>query len=161
MKDYQKSITVNNTTQEVYTALTQHIPDWWSDDFAGAAANKGDQYNIAFGETRKTFEIAEAIPGQQITWLCLKAYIDMDDLKKKDEWVGTRISWTIAATGNKTTLTMQHKGLNKGVECYDVCEPAWDYFMKSIELFLTTGQGTPYHKAKAKLEWEEIEQPGN
>jgi hypothetical protein len=74
MKDYEKSIIVNNPAGEVYAALTQHIPDWWSNDYSGAAAQKGDQYNIAFGETRKTFEIIEAIPNQQVAWLCLKAY---------------------------------------------------------------------------------------
>jgi len=40
--DYQKSINLNNPTHEVYAAITEHIPDWWSDDFSGAAAHKGD-----------------------------------------------------------------------------------------------------------------------
>ena len=38
MKDYQKSIAVNNPAHEVYKAITEHIPDWWSEDFSGAAA---------------------------------------------------------------------------------------------------------------------------
>jgi hypothetical protein len=155
MKDYQKSITVKKPAAEVYAAIAEHIPEWWSDDFSGASAQKGDQYNIAFGETRKTFEIVEAIPNQKIVWLCKKAYIDKDTLKKKDEWVGTKLIWTITTAENGTTLTVLHEGLNKSFECYDLCEPAWDYFMVSIESFLTTGNGTPYHKEEAKLEWEE------
>ena len=155
MNDYQKSITVSNPAGEVYSAVTEHIPGWWSDDFSGAAAKVGDQFNIAFGETRKTFEIIEAVPNQRVVWLCLKAYIDMDALTKKDEWVGTKLTWTI--TGNKqgTTLTMLHEGLNKSFECYDICERGWDYFMESMEAFLTTGTGTPYRKKEAKLEWED------
>lgn len=152
MNDYQKSITVSNTPAEVYQAITRHITDWWSDDLSGASAEKGDIYDIAFGNTKKTFEIAEAIPNQQVDWLCLKAYIDMDELEKKDEWVGTRIIWTITAEGNDTKLTMLHLGLNKSVACYDVCEPAWDYFMASIQAYLTTGVGTPYRKKVVKLE---------
>jgi len=156
MKDYQKSITVSNTAAKVYSAITEHIPDWWSDDFSGAAAHKGDQYSIAFGQTKKTFEIIEAVPDQQVIWLCLKAHIDMEVLTKKDEWVGTKLIWTIGSDGaNSSTLTMLHEGLNKSFECYDVCEPAWDYFMASIQAFLTTGTGTPYRKKEAKLEWEE------
>lgn len=154
-KDYQKSITVSNPADEVYAAITQHIPDWWSDDFSGASAQKGDEYNIAFGGTRKTFQIQEAIPGKQVVWLCLKAYIDMEALKKKDEWAGTRLIWTIAGDEYGTALTMLHEGLNKSFECYDVCEPAWDYFMASLQAYLTTGTGTPYHKQEARLEWEE------
>jgi hypothetical protein len=155
MNDYQKSITVNNPADEVYAAITEHIQDWWSDDFSGAAAQKGDQYMIAFGATRKTFEIVEAVPNQQVAWLCLKAYIDMEALKRKDEWVGTRLIWAIASDEGGTTLTMLHEGLNKSFECYDVCEPAWDYFIASLHAFLTAGSGTPHHKQEAKLEWED------
>jgi len=155
MNDYQKSITVNNTAEEVYSAITEHIQEWWSDDFSGASAQKGDHYTIAFGKTRKTFEIAEAIPNRQVIWLCRKAYIDMAALKKKDEWEGTRLIWTITGDDHGTTLTFLHEGLNRSFECYDVCEPGWDYFIASLHAFLTTGSGTPYHKLEAKLEWED------
>ncbi|OOQ60886.1 SRPBCC family protein [Mucilaginibacter pedocola] len=154
MKDYEKSITVSNSSEEVYAAITQHIPDWWGDDFEGASAEVGDTYNIAFGNTKKTFEIIEAVPNKKVTWLCLKAYIDMDGLETKDEWVGTRIIWMISSNAESTQLTMLHQGLNKSVECYNICEPAWDYFMASIEAYLTIGTGTPYKKKVAKLEWE-------
>ncbi len=151
MNDYKKSITVNKSISDVYAAITDHIQDWWSDDFSGAAAQKGDQYTIAFGTTQKTFEILEAVPNQQVVWLCLKAYIDMAALKRKDEWAGTRLIWTIASDDRGTTLTMLHEGLNKSFECYDLCEPAWDYFIASLHAFLTTGSGTPFHKQEAKL----------
>jgi len=153
--DYQKSITVSKPANEVYAAITEHIRDWWSDDLSGAAAKKGDQFNIAFGATRKTFEIAEAILGERVVWLCLKAHIDMAALKRKDEWVGTRLTWTIASGNDGTTLTLLHEGLNKSLECYDVCEAGWDYFIASLHAFLTTGSGTPYHKQEAKLALED------
>ena len=155
MNDYQKSITVGNTAEEVYSAITEHIQDWWSDDFSGASVKKSDQYNITFVGTKKTFEIIEAIPNQRVVWLCLKAYIDMDTLQKKDEWVGTRLIWTIASNDQGSTLTFLHEGLNKSFECYDVCAPAWDYFIPSLQAFITTGKGTPFHRQEAKLEWEE------
>jgi hypothetical protein len=152
--DYQKSFTVNKTAQEVYEAITEQVQDWWSDDFTGSAAKKGDQYKIAFGETRKTFEIAEAIPDKQVVWLCRVAYIDMDTLTKKDEWVGTKIFFTLSADEKGTTLTFLHEGLNPGMQCYSVCEPGWDYFIDSLHKFITTGTGAPYKKAVAKLELE-------
>jgi hypothetical protein len=155
MKDYQKSITLNCTSAEIYTALTQHITDWWSDDFSGAASKKDDQYNIAFGETRKTFKIDEAVPNERLSWLCLEAYIDLDYLKKKDEWVGTKIIWTIETAGDTSFLTIIHQGLNKSIECYNACEPAWDYFMHSLQAYLLTGVGTPYRKGAATLEPKE------
>ena len=155
MKDYQTSITVHQIAEEIYSALTNHINAWWSNDFSGASAKKDDRYKIAFGTTRKTFKIEEAVPNQRVTWLCLEAYIDMESLKRKDEWVGTKIIWTIETAANNTTLTMLHQGLNKTIECYDACEPAWDYFMSSLKAFLTTGSGTPYRKAETTSEKKE------
>ena len=146
MKDYQKSITVSKSPAEVYAALTQHIPDWWSNDFLGASAKKGDQYNIAFGGTKKTFGIIEAIPGRQVAWKCLKAHIDMAALKNKSEWVGTKLTWTLNAAKEGTTLTFLHEGLNQSFECYNVCESGWDYFIASLQAYLETGKGTPYLK---------------
>jgi uncharacterized protein YndB with AHSA1/START domain len=158
MNDYQKSITVNKPVSEVYAAITEHIQDWWSDDFSGVAAQKGGQYTIAFGGTQKTFGILEAVPNQQIIWLCQKAYIDMPALKKKDEWVGTKLIWTLNAADHGTTLTFFHEGLNQSFECYDLCEPAWDYFIASLQAYLVTGKGMPFSKAAGNKDWEENEQ---
>lgn len=146
MKDYQKSITLSCSPGEVYTALTKQIPEWWSEDFSGSASEKDDEYDIAFGKTKKTFRIEEAIPNQRLSWLCLKAYIDLESLKKRDEWIGTKIIWTIEDNGESSILTINHQGLNPGIECYQACEPAWNYFMASLQAYLITGTGMPYRK---------------
>ena len=149
MKDYQKSFTVNEPVSEVYTAITRHIADWWSNDLSGAAAQAGDSFNIAFNNTRKTFQIAEAIPNERVVWKCIKAHIDMASLSNKSEWVGTTLIWTFAAEGQGTTLNFLHEGLNQSFECYDVCESGWDYFLTSLQLYLETGKGTPHLKKEA------------
>jgi len=146
-KDYQKSITVNKPIGEVYAAITGHISDWWSNDLTGAAVRAGDSFAIAFGETRKTFEIMEAIPDKRVVWKCVKAYIDMSSLKNKAEWVGTRMIWTLSATDQGVTLAFLHEGLNQSFECYSVCEAGWDMFLASLQAYLTTGKGTPFLKA--------------
>lgn len=149
MNNYQKSITVNKSADEVYAAITEHIADWWSDDLNGATAHTGDQYDIAFGKTQKTFSIIEAVPNERVLWQCNKAYIDMASLTNKAEWVGTKMIWTISANGQDTTLNFLHEGLNQSFECYNVCEAGWDFFIGSLHAFLTTGSGTPYRKQQA------------
>src|ERR1700761_7370842 len=131
--DYQKIITVNKPTNEVYNAITRHIADWWSNDLTGAAAKAGDSFNIAFNNTRKTFEIKEAIPNNRVVWKCTKAYIDYDPLQNKSEWVGTEMIWNLSHADNGTTLTFVHDGLNQELECYDICESGWNHFIKSLE----------------------------
>ena len=144
MKDYQKSFSVNKPVSEVYTAITQHIADWWSNDLTGASAQPGDSFNIAFNNTRKTFQIAEAIPNDRVVWKCVKAHIDMASLSNKSEWVGTTLIWTFTPNGHVTTLNFLHEGLNQSFECYDVCESGWDYFLTSLQVYLETGKGTPH-----------------
>jgi|HubBroStandDraft_1064217.scaffolds.fasta_scaffold830448_1 uncharacterized protein YndB with AHSA1/START domain len=147
MSDYQKTITVNKPIHEVYAAITEHIADWWTNDLTGAAARPGDSFNIAFGGTRKTFEIVEAVPDQRVVWKCVKAYIDMPSLKNKAEWEGTRMIWTISANGRGSLLHFLHEGFNESFECYTVCEAGWEQFLASLHAYLTTGIGMPYIKA--------------
>jgi len=146
MTDYQKSITINKSANEVYAALTHQIADWWSNDLTGTTAVVGDEYDIAFGKTRKTFRIMEAVPHERVVWQCVKAYIDMASLKNKAEWVGTKLTWILSPANHGITLTFLHEGLNESFECYEVCEAGWDYFIGSLRAFLTTGKGTPYGK---------------
>jgi len=147
MNDYQKIIIVNTPTSEVYTAITKHISDWWSNDLTGAADCPGDSFTISFGGTRKTMNIVKAIPNEQVVWKCIEAYIDMPSLENKGEWAGTNLIWTLDAIDKSTTLTFLHEGLNHSFECYKVCEEGWDTFLASLLAYLTTGKGSPYLKA--------------
>ena len=149
MTDYKKSITVNKPVNEVYRAITEHISDWWSNDLTGAAAKKGDSFIISFGETCKTFEIADAVRDKQIVWKCVKAYIAMPSLDNKAEWVGTNLIWTLSTNKQNTILSFLHEGLNQSFECYDLCEAGWDQFLASLEAYLNTGKGMPYLKEKS------------
>ena len=146
MNDYQKKITVNKPLIEVYAAITENIADWWSNDLAGTTAHAGDSFAIAFGETRKTFDIEVAVPNEQVVWKCVKAYINNSSLQNKAEWVGTKMIWTFKANEQSTTITFLHEGLNKNLACYKLCEAGWDMFLGSLQIYLTTGKGRPFLK---------------
>ena len=146
MKDYKKSIIVNKPVSAVYAAITEHIENWWSNDLTGTAARTGDSFTISFGKTRKMFSIEEATPDKQVIWKCVKAHIEMSSLKNKAEWVGTRLIWTLSTSGQLTTLSFLHEGLNPDFECYEMCEVGWNEFLVSLEVYLTTGKGKPFLK---------------
>lgn len=149
MTDYQKIIAISKPASEVYKAITEHIAGWWSNDLAGAAAHAGDSFDIAFGTTRKTFEIIEATPNKLVVWKCVKAFINMASLSNKSEWEGTTIFWDIAPAEQGATLTFLHKGLNQSFECYNVCENGWNIFLASLQAYIETGKGKPHIKAVA------------
>ncbi|MEO7306448.1 MAG: SRPBCC domain-containing protein [Ferruginibacter sp.] len=146
MNDYKKDIIINKPVAEVYAAITLHIADWWSNDLSGASAHKGDSFTIAFGKTQKTFNIVDVIPNSQVIWECVKAYINNPSLENKSEWVGTKMIWSLSATGQGTTLHFLHEGLNQSMECYTICEAGWDMFLASLQTYLTTGKGMPFLK---------------
>jgi hypothetical protein len=146
VNDYQKSISVNKPLHEIYAAITEHISDWWSNDITGSATRPGDSFTISFGGTRKTMNILEANPNKKVVWECIKAYIDVATLKNKEEWVGTRLIWTLSPGELATTLHFLHEGLNPSFECYHVCLDGWDTFLASLKAYLHTGKGRPYLK---------------
>ena len=150
MKDYQKRIVVQKPANQVYAAITEHISDWWTNDLSGSASQKGDSFKIAFGGTRKTMEISEILPNQKVVWTCTQAYIDMDSLENKSEWLGTKIIWELSTEGQTTTLEFLHQGLNKDLQCYNVCQDGWNTFLGSLESYLKTGQGKPFLKRTIK-----------
>lgn len=152
MKDYQKTIQLNKTAAAVYSALTAHIADWWSNDISGASTHTNDSFTIAFGNTKKTFTVIEAIPGERIVWKCEKAYISMASLKNKAEWEGTKIYWNIDTTEDGSRLSFLHEGLNERMECYEICEAGWEQFLASFESYVNTGNGNPYRKIPDKNE---------
>ena len=94
--------------------------------------------------------VIEAFPNRSLAWKVSEANHDVEGLTKRDEWKGTTIKWQIAENeiGSKVTLT--HQGLVPGLQCYEMCEAGWDYFLGSLKRFLETGQGYPYQEQSVK-----------
>jgi hypothetical protein len=70
-------------------------------------------------------------------------------LKDTTEWNGTSVVWDLSSHGGKTTLTMTHRGLVPGIECYETCEKGWNFYLeKSLFKFLADGEGLPERAEK-------------
>jgi uncharacterized protein YndB with AHSA1/START domain len=158
--NYQKSIIVAAPPGEVFEAVTQRIPEWWSKDFAGLSKSTGDEFTVRFGPTFKTMRVTEVVMDSKIEWLCIDQHIEvppgMEPLKNKAEWVGNSIIWEVEPGDGVTILKHTHIGLNPEVECWAICEQGWDQTLQSISQLLTTGIGRPFvqlddeHLGKAK-----------
>lgn len=61
-----------------------------------------------------------------------------------DKW------WNIVKyeTGSKVIFT--HQGLVPELECFDVCQTGWDYFLGSLKDYLETGKGNPFEEETAE-----------
>ena len=140
-QDYNIAITVNATAQEALNAVN-NIAGWWTTVFEGHSEKVNDVFTVTFGETWITIKITEVVPGKKISWLvtdCNKEW-----LKDKKEWKGTTMVWDISAEDNATKITFTHIGLRPGMECYNGCEKAWNFYIEqSLLKLLNEGKGMP------------------
>ncbi|WP_461790204.1 SRPBCC family protein [Pedobacter sp.] len=145
MENYNITLSLKATPAQVFNALTQQIPQWWTKAYQGAAAAPSDQFKIKFGENvAKTLEVVTVVEPFKVVWLVKEALIDIPQLTNKSEWVGTTISWTMDGNGDRTWLNLEHVGLHNAVECFDICTAGWLQFTESLKKFIETGQGNPY-----------------
>ncbi len=140
-QDYHIQIATSAAPEAVFNAINK-VPAWWSTHFEGSASEVGDIYTVTFGETWISVQVVELIPFQKILWRvedCHKHW-----LKDKKEWKGTWMLWEIAEENGETKIDFTHIGLVPGIECYNGCEKAWDFYIRESLLgLLNAGKGMP------------------
>ena len=146
MNHYQRSLAIEASPAVVYTALTTPagLRGWWSQD-CDIASDVGATHHFRFGPHFKDMRIEKLEPGREVSWTCTRAHIAVREFTRHDEWVGTRIAFRLLpdAQGH-TLLEFEHIGLVPALECYDLCNNGWRYFLDSLRKLVETGRGTPY-----------------
>jgi len=151
MNHYQKSLDIAADAATVYAALTtaEGLRGWWSRD-SDVDTQVGGELQFRFGRNRKVLRIDRLEPASEVRWSCTDCYMAAAHLNRRDEWIGTQIVFRLFATGEKRTrLEFEHIGLVPTLECYDLCQDGWDYFLPSLQAFAQTGRGTPFEIAQA------------
>lgn len=146
-QDYTHVITVNATAQEAFKNINS-IKKWWTENLEGNSEKLGDEFTVRFGDVHtSTQKLVEVIPGKKIVWLVTDSQLNF--IKDKQEWTGTKIRFEIVEKDNKTTIRFTHHGLVPEIECFDACSKAWgDYINNSLHNLVNTGEGQPAPKAK-------------
>ena len=145
MEDYQHTIQLKTDANQVFNALTKEIPLWWTEMFEGASNKKGQFFTVRFGENVfKMMEVKELVANTKVEWNVKDSLIAIPELKNQSEWIGTSIIWEIKPSSTLTVLKLTHKGLNQGIECYDICSEGWQQFINSLRTYIETGKGNPF-----------------
>lgn len=145
MNDFKTTLSVDSSPAEVYQSLTNDIANWWTEMFEGTSNEVGKSFTVRFGSAVfKKFAVTELVADKKVVWDVVDSFIDLPELTRKTEWIGTQIIWEIATHQEKTILTLTHVGLVPEIECFSICENGWRNFTKSLHDFLDTGVGKPY-----------------
>ncbi|MDR6967189.1 hypothetical protein J2X31_001196 [Flavobacterium arsenatis] len=145
MGNYNSSSTINTTATQLFKALTQEIPLWWTEMFEGSASEVGNSFTVRFGENVfKTIRIEELVSNSKVVWHIEDSLINIPELNNQKEWIGTTIVWKIEEKGNDVALKLTHIGLDHEIECYEICSNGWQQFTGSLKAYLETGSGAPY-----------------
>jgi len=133
---------VDQSPQEVFDAIND-VRGWWSGEIDGRTDELGAEFTYRYKNMhRSTQKITELVPGKRVVWEISNAQLNF--VKDRNEWNGTRIVFEIARKAGKTELRFTHVGLVQAFQCYGDCSGAWGFYINdSLRKLITTGKGEP------------------
>ena len=133
-------ILVNQTPKEVFNAINS-VGGWWQGEIKGNTEKLNDEFTYRMGEFHFSKQkLVEVIADKKIVWLVTES--ELNFIKDKSEWTGTKISFEISKKGTKTQVRFTHLGLVPKIECYSGCSNAWTQLIEqSLLSLITTGKG--------------------
>ena len=142
-QDFTTTISVNESPEAVYNAVNR-VREWWGEDVEGSNDEVGDEFTFRVEDIHYSkIKVIELVANRRVVWHVLDNR--MSHVEDQSEWVGTTITFDIAAKSEQTDLRFTHIGLVPAYECFDVCSNAWGTLMHgSLRGLITTGNGHPY-----------------
>jgi len=126
-EDINHTILVDQTPEEAFNAIN-NVRGWWTGDISGSTDKLNEEFTYRYKDFHYSKQkITELIPGKKVVWLITDSSLEF--LKKKDEWVGTKVIFDINKKGDKTEVRFTHLGIGPSVECYDKCYNAWGSYV--------------------------------
>ena len=142
--NYQKSILVDATPHEAFECIN-NVTGWWTENLEGKSQKQGDEFTVQFADIHYSKQrLIEVIPDRRVVWLITESQLNF--IKNKEEWTGTRIEFDISKENNMTKVNFTQVGLVPEIECYDACSGAWSQYMQSLYNLITKGKGHPEKK---------------
>jgi len=138
--DFTTSILVDQTPQEAFDAIND-VSAWWPGQFEGSTTKLNDEFTYRYKNMHYSKQkLIEMIPGRKVVWLVTDSNLNF--VKNKSEWTGTKIIFEISQINRKTEVRFTHLGLVPHYECFDACSNAWtDIIRNGLCSLITSGKG--------------------
>jgi len=137
--------TQTSSPDGVYQALTtiDGLAGWWTVDTTGKTGI-GDVIDFQFVPGGFAMKVLELKPGELVRW---------EVVEGPEEWVGTKVNWTLKQSGDYTVVLFEHLGWKEPVEFMYHCSTKWASYLLSLKSLVETGTGSPSPKDVMISDW--------
>lgn len=146
--DYQRSVRVHATSDDIYLALTQGIEHWWTRPDK-PILKEGDTATFTFPPNQSywSFTAKKLLPDKMVTLVCTDGLHIHEGVSEDiaTEWLDTQLIWEIKNYGIYREIDFTHLGLEPELLCFEVCKRGWDhFFLVSLPAYLDLARGQPH-----------------
>ncbi|HEV7976975.1 SRPBCC domain-containing protein [Amycolatopsis sp.] len=136
MVDILHRVGITSPVAEVYAALTtaEGLAGWWTTDTRGDGDDVGGVLRFRFGAGGFDMKVLELVPGERVLW---------EVVDGPEEWIGTRVDWSLEQVDDYTVILFKHQGWKEPVEFMHHCSTKWAVFLLSLKSLIETGKGAP------------------
>ena len=139
MPDIRHRVVMSAPLDRVYSAIAtkEGLSDWWTRDGVRGESTEGSTIQFYFGqpEPAAVMEVTRLDTDRQVNWSCVGG---------ADEWVGTKLSFTLTPKDDETGVLFTHAGWRVPSDFMAHCSARWAYFLLSLKSLVETGKGTPF-----------------
>lgn len=141
MHTITKTIFIAAPLDLVHTAITteQGLRGWFAQD----CDFDGERATFRFSQPTETRTVTLQLDRSDASGIVMRCV----GQENNPDWLGTTLAIELAETPSGTRVKLAHSGYPARNEVYDRCDDAWQYFLRSLASYATTGTGEPYPKA--------------
>lgn len=139
--DILHRVGIKASPEKVYHALAtrEGLAGWWTRDTEGNSRSGGELsfrfHNPAGAEIGHfDMKVLELKPAEQVRW---------EVTGGPDEWIGTKIHWTLKQEDGQVIVLFRHEGWKEAAEFMHHCSTKWAIFLMSLKSLAETGKGAP------------------
>ena len=141
-QSYITTVAVDASPADAYAAIND-VHAWWGLDIEGPTDVLGAEFTFRGQDMhRARIKVVELVPGKRVVWQVTDNLFTFTT--DQTEWVGTTIRFDIRPTDTGSLIRFSHLGLLPDHECYELCAPAWTFFIvDSLRALINAGRGEP------------------
>jgi len=109
------------------------LKSWWTSDTTGDTS-EGGTILFRFGGGGMDMKVLEST-ASKIVWECTGG---------PDEWIGTKVTFTIQEKDGESELMFKHAGWAEETPFHHHCSMKWASFLLSLKGYLETGKGRAF-----------------